>query len=231
MTTQTIAGDAGRAMPGGMTAGFGPWIYDRWVTRPAQNRSERTFFKILDAAEALLAARSWHEVSVQEIVRGAGASVGSFYNRFADKEAVLHCLDKRLGQECRQTIDSLIEEFERAPVLVEVAPGIVISLFIRLCHDRRGVIRALDLAAKMAGDDRFSGLVPGFDAAVLSLSRFLAKHHEDFRGQAADHIARAFRESFWLARETILYGRETLPEKQLHASLMRHFGASMSLAE
>lgn len=223
MGTGLIAGNAGR---GGK---MGPWVYDRWVSRPAQNRSERTFFKFLDAAEGLLSRRHWHEVSVQEIVRRAEASVGSFYNRFSDKEALLHCLDDRLGQECKRTVAGLIEELENTPLLVDEAPHIMLSLFIRLCHDRKGVVRALDLAQKMGTDDSVAGLIPGFDAALQDLSIFLSNHHGSLRQHTADDIAQAFRECFWLARETVLYGRGHARQDMLHRALVRHFDASLAV--
>lgn len=229
MTTGMIASSA-QGHFGAGASGVGPWIYDRWVSKPAQNRSERTFFRFLDAAEGLLAVRHWHEVSVQEIVRRAEASVGSFYNRFADKEALLGCLDDRLGQECRRTVAGLVEEFENTPVLVEAGPGIMISLFIRLCHDRKGVIRALDLAQKMAPGNTGGGLIPGFDAAIGTMSGFLATHHGALRQHQAADITQAFRECFYLAREAILYGRERGKQGDLHASLLRHFEASLTPA-
>lgn len=209
---------------------YGPWVYDRWVQKPAQNRSERTFFRLLDAAEGLLGARHWHEVSVQEIARRAEASVGSFYNRFTDKSALLHCLDDRLGDECERTIKGLVDEFEACPALVEDAPGIMISLLMRLCRERAGVIRALDMAERMAEKGAFTGLGPRFDSATDRLAAFLAAHHAGLEGYGAPAVAQAFRESFWLARERLLYGAkadEGVDDDAMHKALLRHFHASL----
>jgi|GEM_PF-1433123 len=205
----------------------GAWTYGRWVSRPAQNRSERTFFRFLDAAEGLLSGRNWHEVSVQEIVRRADASVGSFYNRFVDKTALLRCLDSRLGQECEQTVAALVSELEACPALIDEAPGMMVSLFMRLCTERSGVIRALDMAQKMSEPGDFSGLGPSFDAAANRIGELLAAEHGALKAYSVHEVAQALRESFWLTREMLLYHPPAKPADALHRSLLRHFYASL----
>ncbi|MCJ9428659.1 TetR/AcrR family transcriptional regulator [Kordiimonas marina] len=230
------------------TGAIGPWIYGRWAEPPAQRRSRRTFYKFLDAAEALLGERPWHEVSVQDIVRSAEASVGAFYNRFSDKAALLHCLDDRLAEECERTVDGLITEMKAAPVLVSEAPAIMVSLFMRLCAQHGGVISALDLSAKMAapkgakaqkakqqkaGDaaetaDSVFGLGARFDGALTRFATFLSEEVLAYKGHTAAALLGAFQETFWLTRERIIYRRQDEGARQgLHDLLMRHFAASL----
>jgi len=205
-----------------------PWIYGKWVQPPAQGRSERTFFRFLDAAEGLLAKRHWHEVSVQQIVKKAGASVGSFYNRFTDKNALLHCLDDRLGEECELTIGALIDEFRMMPELVSAAPGILVSLLMRLCTERTGVIRALDLASKMDDGASYTGMGPRFETALTALAEFL--HSEDSRlaEVSVETIVAAFKETYWVAREKLLYDEGSFDDGALHRALMGHFEARLN---
>jgi len=207
--------------------GSTPWIYGKWVQPPAQDRSERTFFRILDAAEGLLSQRLWHEVSVQDIVKGAEASVGSFYNRFNDKAALLHCLDDRLGKECELTIESLIEEVGAVPALVSSLPAITVSLLMRLCTERKGVIRALDLARKMSTNEIFAGMAPRFDGALATLADFLRGNDPAMAEYSQNSIVTAFRETFWIARENLLYERGRFDDGEMHQTLMRHFAASL----
>lgn len=215
-------------MAGTMKAsGETPWIYGKWVQPPAQDRSERTFFRFLDAAEGLLAKGHWHEVSVQQIVRKAGASVGSFYNRFGDKDALLHCLDDRLGEECELTIGSLIDEFRLMPKLVSAAPGILISMLMRLCTERHGVIRALDLATKMTGDKSFTGMGPRFETALTALAEFLHAEDTSMTDVSVETIVQAFKETFWVARENLLYEQGSFDDAALHKTLMGHFYARL----
>lgn len=65
------------------------------VRPPLQARSRRTLDRILAATERLLEERSFEEIGVQEIVRAARTSVGSFYARFEDKSALLSALYER----------------------------------------------------------------------------------------------------------------------------------------
>lgn len=65
------------------------------IKPPRQARSKKTLEALLDAAEALLADRSFAEMRIDEIVAMAGSSSGSFYARFEDKTALLHALHQR----------------------------------------------------------------------------------------------------------------------------------------
>jgi AcrR family transcriptional regulator len=57
-----------------------------------QARSRRTRDALIAAAWKLLATRSWQVISISDLVKAAGCSVGAFYARFADKEALLEAL-------------------------------------------------------------------------------------------------------------------------------------------
>lgn len=59
------------------------------IATPRQARSERTLEKILAACERLLAERSFEQISMQDIAREAGVSVGNLYNRFSDKSGLV----------------------------------------------------------------------------------------------------------------------------------------------
>ena len=59
---------------------------------------------ILQTAEQLLSERSLHEISVDDLARGAGISRPTFYFYFASKEAVLLTLMDRLVEEARSGV-------------------------------------------------------------------------------------------------------------------------------
>ncbi|HEX5225086.1 MAG TPA: TetR/AcrR family transcriptional regulator [Solirubrobacteraceae bacterium] len=60
---------------------------------------------ILATAERLLGERPLHEISVDDLARGAGISRPTFYFYFASKEAVLLALMDRLVEEARSGIE------------------------------------------------------------------------------------------------------------------------------
>src|SRR5215471_12340944 len=57
-----------------------------------QARSRKTRDALIAAAWKLLEAHPWQVISINDIVKVAGCSVGAFYSRFADKEALLEAL-------------------------------------------------------------------------------------------------------------------------------------------
>ncbi|MEZ4369804.1 MAG: TetR/AcrR family transcriptional regulator [Polyangiaceae bacterium] len=65
------------------------------VSRPKQARSQRTLERLLDAAEQLILEQGVVDVSIPEIVARAGSSVGGFYGRFKDKDALIRALEER----------------------------------------------------------------------------------------------------------------------------------------
>jgi AcrR family transcriptional regulator len=65
------------------------------ATPPQQARSIATEKKMLDAAEDLLAAGDIRNVTVENVVKKSGATVGSFYARFGNVEGLFDALHKR----------------------------------------------------------------------------------------------------------------------------------------
>ena len=56
------------------------------VTPAMQARSQATFNGLIQAGRQVMGARDFDAVRINEIVRTAGASIGAFYGRFANKE-------------------------------------------------------------------------------------------------------------------------------------------------
>lgn len=79
------------------------------VSGPKQARSERTLIRLLDAAEDLINEKGLAEVSIPEIVRRAGSSVGGFYARFRDKNELLRALEERFYGELERRVEGLVE--------------------------------------------------------------------------------------------------------------------------
>ncbi len=80
----------------------------RNVTQPKQARSKKSLLLLLDAAEELITAKGIAEVTITDIVRAAGVSVGCFYGRFRDKDELLLALLERLIRR----LDERVTEFE-----------------------------------------------------------------------------------------------------------------------
>ena len=57
-----------------------------------QDRSRKTRDALMAATWKLLQAQPWQAISINDIVKTAGSSVGAFYSRFTDKEALLEAM-------------------------------------------------------------------------------------------------------------------------------------------
>src|SRR5688500_18502861 len=91
----------------------------RWVRAPQQQRSQDTLQRLLDAAETLLEEAPWDSITVAALVARARSSVGAFYARFPDKDALLQHLHQRRSAEAVQTADVVLarERWLRVPIV------------------------------------------------------------------------------------------------------------------
>lgn len=64
------------------------------VTPARQARSEATFRALIMAGRKALDQKNFDAVTIEEIANSAGASVGAFYGRFANKEALFSAIQE-----------------------------------------------------------------------------------------------------------------------------------------
>lgn len=86
---------------------------------PRQERGQRRFDEILDAAEALVEEVGPLACSIQELARRAGASVGSIYHFFPTKDAIFEALRARhlqAAQQMAETMRANAESWSRLPL-------------------------------------------------------------------------------------------------------------------
>src|SRR5207244_6522101 len=93
---------------------------------------------ILATAERLLGERPLHEISVDDLARGAGISRPTFYFYFASKEAVLLVLLDRLVAEAREGV---------ALAFLSTDPPRILREGLAAVHDTFREHRAVTLAA------------------------------------------------------------------------------------
>ena len=114
-----------------------------WVRPAVQGRSQDTLERLLAAAEALLADRSFDEIGVAEVARAARSSVGSFYARFTDKEAVLRALHERFIEEALATADAALDPERWEGTAIPEIVAALIGFLVQISRDRRGLVRAV----------------------------------------------------------------------------------------
>lgn len=72
--------------------------------KPIQQRSRATVDAILEAAAHVLRTEGWARFSTNRVARRAGVNIGSVYQYFADKEAVIHELHRRFREEVKARV-------------------------------------------------------------------------------------------------------------------------------
>jgi len=180
---------------------------------PQQTRSQETLDRILNAAERVLEEKSFTEATLAEIMERAGVTVGAFYRRFPDKDALLHLLDERFFHEMQQRADELLDpehwrgasvsdiltEFARTAVEVYAAKrGVARSVFLRARVDP--IIQATGRQVNAHNIERLRAL-------LLDPTRRAEVTHPD----PERAIALGFMMFFGALRETTVFG-EVWPE-------------------
>lgn len=90
----------------------------RGARQPEQKRSRERRRRILDAASDLIARGGSDRLKMSEVAQTAGISIGSLYQYFADKPAIIHALADQTNAESRRCIEiALTPVVSRAQLL------------------------------------------------------------------------------------------------------------------
>lgn len=149
----------------------------QWMRPPAQGRSRETLARLLDATERLLADRTFDNVSVNDIVKEARSSVGSFYARFDSKDALLRALHQRYDEESRATADRALDQTLWEGVPLGQVVGSFCDFIVGYTRDNLGPRRTLVIA--IANDELHRESARELAAHVVQLLRRLLDARAD----------------------------------------------------
>lgn len=113
-----------------------PWI------KPQQARSQATMDRLLDASEELLADTTFDALTIAQVCEKAGANVGSFYNIFRDKQALLECLLERFDGERLATFDHAVKHAESKGMTIQQRAEALVRSAFSITASRPGVAKA-----------------------------------------------------------------------------------------
>jgi TetR/AcrR family transcriptional regulator, ethionamide resistance regulator len=157
-------------------------------TRPARGRraprvtGEDRERAILATAERLLEERPLHEVSIDDLARGAGISRPTFYFYFSSKEAVLLTLLDRLVEEARQGTGEALDHFAEDPERL-LRQGITAIYETFRAHRAVSLAASEAAAASTEVRDLWAGVMETFVQETTA-----AIESERERGRAPDGI-------------------------------------------
>lgn len=101
--------------------------------------------RILDAAEAVISERGFDAATISDIVRRAQSSVGVFYARFRDKDALLNLLHERFLEEAVATTDAALDPAAWEGASISEIITELLPFLVRIYRERLGLIRAFIL--------------------------------------------------------------------------------------
>jgi AcrR family transcriptional regulator len=198
----------------------------QWIHPPRQARSQETLDRLLDAAEELLVTRGFDEVTVPEIASQARSSVGAFYARFKDKDALLHALHQRTCDDAYAAMEQGLDPagWEGADIaeIIEV----FIASVLELNRQRPGILLAVlnraRVDAEMRNRHETVRRYIGSRLTNLLLARREEIQHPDL-GAACDF---AIRQIYAVTRTEVyglggVFGGDPLPEDHVVRELTR----------
>jgi AcrR family transcriptional regulator len=124
-----------------------------WVRPPQQARSHQSLERILDAAEGVVTERGFEGAPIAEIVRRAQSSVGVFYARFRDKDALLSCMHDRFCDRAIATTDAALDPERWEGCGIQAIMETVIPFMVRIFQEKAGLIRAF--IVRCSHDEKF----------------------------------------------------------------------------
>jgi AcrR family transcriptional regulator len=83
---------------------------------PQQERSKATVDSLLEAAEQLLIEEGFHKASTNRIAERAGVSVGSLYQYFPNKEALIAAVVANFGERQFDVLAAQLQQVGEAPL-------------------------------------------------------------------------------------------------------------------
>lgn len=107
-----------------------------------QSRSLLKHQALLEAGRRLLDAQDLGTLSVAQLTRDAGMSVGSFYSRFADKDAWFAELLRVTGEQVLQDTQALLGSGRWARAPNERKAALIVRHLVAIHRTHRGIFRA-----------------------------------------------------------------------------------------
>ena len=185
--------------------------------QPRQERSRALVDALLEATRQLMVEEGLEAVTTARVAERAGASIGSLYQYFPGREALLAAVIDRKLESDLQELRPVIEQLRAAP-LADAIAGLV-EVAVRYYRDETPLYR--EMIAAMSQVDREAHVarsLEGFDRAIA----WVLEPHGSSLGPEVDlPLAAWTMRSSWIAcvREAAATRSELLQDGRLAAQL------------
>lgn len=116
------------------------------IIEAKQARSQQTQKKLLAALSDSLKTQFFEHISIAHITEQAGVSVGTFYRRFKNKEALLPYLYQDFSEQFKDWVSAL-EENKQGSLNDQIA--LLVTECNAFLHTHAGVLRTLHLNSRL----------------------------------------------------------------------------------
>jgi AcrR family transcriptional regulator len=107
-----------------------------------QRRSQETTVALLEAAAAMLRERSLDELSIEDLCKRVGVTIGAFYGRFESKDAFFSALMALAVKRTIAAVRAAVADEANLETGLEVACRRVVEVAVDVVRRNVGVVRA-----------------------------------------------------------------------------------------
>jgi AcrR family transcriptional regulator len=94
--------------------------------QPAQGRSKATVDAIIEAAARILSDHGWSALTTNKVAEIAGVSIGSYYQYFPDKHALVEAIRDRHLEDCRAVLKHVLSgDYTFSECVEQLADGVI----------------------------------------------------------------------------------------------------------
>jgi AcrR family transcriptional regulator len=153
-----------------------------------------------------VAEKGFDDTPVAEIARRADSSVGAFYSRFPDKDALIGALHERFLAQAVATADAALDPAQWQDTAIDEIAAAVVRFLVEIHREQRGLLRAF--AQRMRIDSEFHARRERLAEHVAArLSDLLLAHRAEIRHDDARRAAGfALTMVFGVLEHTVLFG-------------------------
>lgn len=124
---------------------FASWLQEGRlpeIRTGVQQRSVRTAYALLQCGFALLRARAFDALSVEEICAAAGATPGAFYGRFEDKKSFFSALQRLTCLRSEAALDEFIKRATARTLSLDKVCQMIVEMSVERYRSNIGIYRA-----------------------------------------------------------------------------------------
>ena len=173
---------------------------------PSQRRSRERVERMLNCAAEVIAELGSDALRMSEVARLAGVSIGSLYQYFPDKSALIRTLAERYNAECRHCVEEALAEVHTLETLCQAFAQLVDDYYavflaepvirdVRSGAEADKNLREMELAESRANGALLAAALervrPGAEREALAQSAFLIMHLGEATMRLAVSVPRA----------------------------------------